>query len=117
MNPFHLKPCIYWWPSKLLRLRYRWTLIYVFISASLVILFCVHRGHQEQLIEYRAKSLLFVADETSPTVISTADVKQKHRRSSPLAARQLIAEVLTKTSLAIPFTGTTSTSRIFTANI
>ena len=72
MNPFHLKPCIYWRPSKLLRLRYRWALIYLFISASLVILFCVHRGHQEQLIEYRAKFLFVVADETSPTIMSTA---------------------------------------------
>jgi hypothetical protein len=86
MNSFHLKPCIYWWPSKLLRLRYRWTLIYLFISASLVILFCVHRGHQEQPIEYRAKSLLFVADETSPTVISTADVKQTSTFKSTCSA-------------------------------
>lgn len=48
------------------------TIIYVFISASLVILFCMHRGHQEQLIEYHAKSLYVIADEISPTDISTA---------------------------------------------
>lgn len=70
----------------MLQLRYRWTLIYLFISASLVILFCVRRGHQEQLIEYRAKFLLFVADETSPTVISTADVKQTSTFKSTCSA-------------------------------
>ena len=137
----HLNRGFHSWCSKLLRLRYSWAL-YLVIAAGLVVIVRMHYGHQQliELIEgavniddehpeFPVQFTTTTSTTTSTTTTTTTTTilrrlqvplqlrNKRHQRSSQLAARQPIAEVLTRTSSAIPFTAKISPSRNFTANI